>query len=654
MEYYTQLCVYSRRNRQIETLCIKETGSVASILSGTDYLRFHEEFPTQEGPSDMGLAIVARGPSYPPYSKTMSREFIKQRTSMSDNPVFKQILHTDTKSQYTSHRANYLLEIPDVVDSEGGWGGPGDASASKEEMEEKGAESTEEERMKHTEQEREYIEKITGSYWSLWDTSEYIPWITKYSEKLKRLSSSSLSEINQSIEYLNIVTEGAIRQWKNHTISYPISIGFIEHPKPSRGKGMTELLFTMLNVVTGIYNREEYAMLYVTRICYANGAMKRKQERLRQASLLAHGRLPMNDGGDDIEHFDTYQGDWGKLRAVICLINMRPQEEVVDLEGPLNGDEELTGSHWVALIFTTGKRQDVSKTGLETRDSNTKRKPAEERRMYLIDPYVTYRTQIIDGKEEFVRTEDYGKYRQNTLNRACWQCYKAGLVSSGVICTSGYTPRDFLPEGSDKYPHKTAIYDGLSNFGLADYLLAFTPMNPPSYLNELYYDRKALIVGIPERESKETTTMIELFKEEFKRKEGIIGKSFSMVIETLFPTCTMLYETPDVSLTPFFLISTIQTLLLYDTRRAKSDALFPYNTSEIFHAMSSLSEKGSTAETIYNESKKGYIIEYPAYIAPYNTLADIYKQVTISSFSLNMKITVDMLEKLAGVYAPPY
>lgn len=644
MEYSSEICLIARKNGLAQAICARKTEETASSLVGIDYLRFRQEFPAPREPYNIRYAIIGNGP---PFEKTMSYNFIKERTERTKNSVIDAIKYAESKgSVYENRVARYLLESTDPEEQEEEeeeiQETPGETSPFEDiSPQRKGDISVEDEPKKKVQ-----IEKKTGSYWSLWNTHEYLPWVAEYKEILQL--QSPLSELEPSIKYFELLTENA-SNWITQK-EYPFYPDIKDHPRPSEASGMPELLFTLLNVITGIYNREEYAFLYATRICCANGKKDKRRERLRQARLFAHNRIPMNENRDDIVRFDEYNGDWGKLRAIICLMNMQPQEVVANVENSLKGEDEIKGTHWVAFVFATGTMQNILSSGLETRNGTEGRKSATERRMYLIDPYIEYEKKEIKKKEEYVKTEAYGRYRQNILNRACKQCHEAGLISGKVICTSGYMPID------KEHPHKVTIYSSrLKNFGLLDYLLAYNEaLSAPTFTNEIYYDRKSLITGTPEKELEETSKAAELFKEEFKGTKGIISQTYTMVIESLYPTCTLLYETPCVFLTPFFLISTIQSLLLSDVERKKSEQLFPYNTSEIFYALSRISQEGMTSQLIYGQSKEGNVLEYRTYLSPKNSLSDIYKQVTMPVFTMNMKICLDILKRLSEEYKYSY
>lgn len=634
MEYASQLCTFGNYNTEAEALCELELEKTSTVLIGTDYLRFILNFPTDKGPSLLDVVIFSdTGGGW-----TLGSRFIYDRTKNGSNPLMKYIKKRALSSGRASRLIVYTRPIEKFEETLGpgstspGLEGPGDISPgdiSPSPL------PTREKRV------------VTGTYFSPWNTSEYIPWMTM-DIPINKIESSR-DGMERILSYLNRVVRDIIVYRDAKRYDYPFE--HLEKDKsvlPSRGSGVADMLFTMLNTITGIYNREEYAILYPTRICYAGGIAEKKKERLRQASLLSHYRLPMNEKKDDIAKFDTYSGDWGKLRAVICLVNMQPQEEVKDKKKSLRAEDELSGSHWVALIFTTGTMQNVSVSGLESRKKQKGRKLASERRMYLIDPYVVKPAFVdIEGRREMLKTKEYATYRQNTLNRACWQCYEAGLLSRDVICTSGYTPNSTI------LPHKVAIYGKIPKIGILDYLLPYTLVRPPSQSNEIYYDRKSLVVGTPEEKkfSTEADKEVDEFMDKIKKEEGEVHTNrFTMVVENLYPTCTLLYETPFVEMTPLFLLSTIQTLLLSDIRRENTRNMFPYFTSEIFLAMAGISATGYTSSLVYNKSKKGIILEYKTYLSPYNTYSSLYKEITLPVFSINIKVSRDILAMLMERY----
>ncbi len=641
MEYSGQLCVIARHTVEAEILCINEVGQVTALLSGIDYFKFHQEFPTPKGPSEFPKYIISR--------QSPSRLFVNERTNQDRNPILNAIKKDKNVSETSKDVAEYLLKEYHDADEEG----KGDISPMPFSLGEKGSASVDVyEQSAHG---KESVVRFTsGKYWTLWDTTHYIPWVSDPMRNIKKNTSPS-SEVEKSIKLMDHMIKDISSYMSDEQYKYPYHLLFDDKEKLSPGSGMPEFMFTMLNTITGIYNRDEYAFMYVTRICYANGKKGRNKERLRQARLFGHNRLPMNKTRDDIAMFDTYDGDWGNLRAVVCLINMQPQEDVKNVDGPLEAEKELTGKHWVAMIFATGEPQEFF-NGLETRINREDRKNAKERRMYLIDPYVINELKKVKGKQEYVKTEEFAKYRQNILNRACWQCHRAGLVSAGVVCTSGYTPTmTTISEETGVYPHKQALYpDVLSSYGLLDYLLAYTEVEPPSILNEIYYDRKVLIVGTKGNEAERD--IVKQFRDivkQFREKEEIkklTGKSYTMLLESVMPSCLILYETPKIDMVPFFLISTIQSILLSDIMRNRKSNLFPYTTAQIFNAMSAISQAGATSRSLYSISSRGGISEYASYLSPYNTFVTLYRQVSMPVFAANMKVSFDILSRLYNVY----
>jgi len=612
MEYISQLCELGKTFPEAEALCINETLKSASALVGTDYLRFREEFPTPEGPSNV--------PSYLIENEQASPQFVKDKTARENNSVIQLLEEKKDTEGIEKDIAEYLLE-PDKEH------GPGDISPVPSPRRGPGAISP----------------GRTLTIIDLWDTTRYSPWMTKPSSE--DILIRDADELGANIGLLNNVVD----ELKDYTTKRGAKYPFGEKIDPQLQIRKSNFLLSLLNVITGIYTREEYALLYITQICYTNGKAGRKRERDRQARVLSHNRLPRDSNGD-LAKFDEYNGDWRGLRAVVCLINMQPQEEVEGKTDPLDGEKELAGSHWVALIFTTGEEQDVSVGGLETRIRKENRNPAKERRMYMIDPYISYETIRITGRDEYKKTEEYADRRMKTLNRATWQCYRAGILSSNVIASSGYSPAS---EGSS--PHKVGLYaDIISPYGLLDFYLSYSITEDiPDEGSEIYYDRKVLITGTGSKEQ-EAEEAIQKYLEKLK-KRGLVGRKWTMVVETLYPSCTMLYETPFLWIVPYSLVSTIQALIISDVqrdRKARAFAdLFPYTTTEIFYAMSRLSRKGKTSERIYETSKRYQILAFPTFYSPFRKLKDLYEQVTIPVFASNMVISFVVMKALYEMYS---
>lgn len=633
MELISQLCELGRTFSPAEALCINEVSQTAQSLVGIDYLKFREEFPTPEGPSNFPLYIVE--------NKEASIAFVKGKAQRHNNSVIQLLEKKDEDVEGISKDiAEYLIE-PNEKGIE-----------QKEDIDPPGDTSPEPSPRADVRPGLSSPGGVLGvsPIIDIWDTTRYIPWISDPA----RGKISGGKKFRSETRLLGALV-GKLKEYiKGGDMIYPF--GKETAPKVELPGG--SFLITLLNIITGIYSREEYAMLYVTKICYSNGGNGKRRERERQGKVLGHNRIPTGLDGDLVK-FDEYDGDWGKLRAVVCLIRMQPQKDVKDEEGKLRGEDELAGTHWVAMIFTTGKRQDVSQKGLEVRGGRSKenRKPAEERRMYLIDPYVYItRAKIEERREDvdaIIRTPKYGEDRLKVLNRACWQCYNAGLISDKVMCSSGYQPDMHDP------PHTRGLYeDNVSNWGILDYQLSFEPVVPSGDItiqNEIFYDRKVLITGL------EKSELLRIPKEKERdilsrasREQRL--KKVSMVIESVYPGCTMFYETPFVWMTEFYVISTIQSLILADTQRTRSEDLFPYTTAEIFYSMVRIANEGEarkdkeSIKLLYNTSKVGGIIPYPGWYSPVHNYRWIYRDVNIPVISSNLRISLEILKRLNNQY----
>ena len=640
MERASQLCLFPSLQGVLKTTCGAYLCKYTDSLIGIDVIRFYQEFPTPGKPSYIGFDLIDKKSKRLIHSDEMPYgRFVHHKSETRQNSAFVMIMNANEKGDKKKKQLASLILHSNDMSKPALFLLPGDTSPEPFRRREFFSDVRPMSIVRQRSTQEYEIQWITGKYWDLWDTTKYVPWILPLQESLQN-EWVKKSDVKRAIEFLETLSTSIIEHQKSKGNKYPFSITFRDVLSPEAGTGLPDVMFTLFNTVTGIYNRDEYGLLYITRICYSKSPEERRQERLRQARLLSGGKLPYNKKGTDLAKFDEYDGDWGDLRAVFCLVNMQDQSLVKNKEDSLPGEDEIMGDHWVLLVFTTGTLQDFNPSNLERRKKVAGRAKAKERRMYMIDPYVLNETRELGGIMQYVKTESYGNQRQNVLNRACWQCAKAGILSYDVVCTSGYSPKN------RSTPHRESIYPTTwSEYGNLDYLLPFTVTVPPKITNEIYYDRKVLIIG-----TSDELKGSEKIRERTSAKGKVAGHTYSMVVENLYPTCLLLYETTDIIMTPWIILSVAQALINADMTRDDPYSLFPYETSQIFFAMSRLSSVGLTAKDIYEQSKNGIPLEYDTYYSPYGKYSYLYEQVSLPVLSMNLKLSTSIYKHLFSKY----